>query len=96
MEEGDSKGRLSLCGGWGGGFFFGFGCAAWREFFEEEAVAGDEGGFVFGGLGGGVGEAGGVLDAQAHFVEGVGGEVAALGKTFLFVLGGFVLGIAAV
>jgi hypothetical protein len=36
---------------------------------REKAVAGDEGGFVFDGLGAGVGEAGGVLDALAHFDE---------------------------
>ena len=78
-----------------GGVFW-FLTAAWGELVEEEAVAGDEDGWVFGGLGGGVGEAGGVLDAEAHFVEGVGGEVAALGEAFFLVLGGFVLGIAAV
>lgn len=79
---------------WGGVFWFL--TAAWGELVEEEAVAGDEGGLVFGGLGGGVGEAGGVLGAEAHFVEGVSGEVAALGEAFFLVLGGFVLGIAAV
>ena len=63
---------------------------------EEEAGAGDEGGLVFGGPCGGVGEAGGVLDAEAHFVEGVGGEVARFGEAFFLVLGGFVFGIAAV
>lgn len=43
-----------------------------------------------------MGEAGGVLDAEGHFVEGVGGDVAAFGEAFLFVFGGLVLGIAAV
>ncbi len=43
-----------------------------------------------------MGEAGGVLDAEAHSVEGVGGEVAGFGEAFFLVLGGFVLGIAAV
>jgi hypothetical protein len=41
-------------------------------------------------------EAGGVLDAEAHFVECVGGEVAALGEASFVVLGGFVLGVAAI
>ncbi len=80
----------------GGGLFTGTGSAAGWELVEEVAVAGDEDGCVFGGLGGGIGEAGGVLDALAHFVEGVGGEVAGLGEAFLFVLGAFVLGIAVV
>jgi hypothetical protein len=76
--------------------FCGGGCGTWGELVEEEAVAGDEDGLVFGGFTGGVGEAGGVLDGEALFVEGVGGEVAALGEAFFLVFGGFVLGIAAV
>lgn len=88
--------RHSLWGGRGDGLVTGAGAAPWRELVEEEAVAGDEGGFVFGGFVGRIGEAGGVLGAEAHFVERVGGEVAALGEAFLFVLGGFVLGVAAV
>ena len=88
--------RHSLWGGRGGGLVPRAGAAAWGELVEEEAVAGDEDGFVFGGFVRGVGEAGGVLGAEAHFVEGVGGEVAAFGEAFLFVFGGFVLGVAAV
>ena len=78
-----------------GGVFW-FLAAARRELVEEEAVAGDEEGWVSGGFAGGVSEAGCVLDAEAHFVEGVSGEVTALGETFFLVLGGFVLGVAAV
>ena len=40
------------------GLFFGFGSIPREELVAQVAVAGDEGGFVFGGLGGGVSEAG--------------------------------------
>ena len=98
LWRGPWRRRPSLGGGrgwkWGGGFGF-LAVAGW-ELVEEEAVAGDEGGLVFGGPCAGVGKAGGVLDAEAHFVEGVGSEVAGFGEAFFLVLGGFVLGIAAI
>jgi len=95
-KRGDRNAATPLRGGRGGRFIRGAGSAAWGELVEEVAVAGDEDGFVSGGLVRGIGEAGGVLDAEALFVEGVGGEVAAFGEAFFVVLGGFVLGIAAV
>lgn len=60
---------------------------AWGEGFEEEAGAGGFGA----GLGGGVLEAGGVLDGEAEFVEGVrgagegGGELGAVGEGFVLI-----------
>jgi len=88
--------RPSLWGGRGDWLIPRTRSAAWGELVEEEAVAGDEDGFVFGGLGGGASEAGGVLDAEAHCVESAGGEIAAFGEAFLLVFGGFVFGIAVV
>ena len=52
-------------------------------------MAGFDDGFVLVGKSAGVGEAGGVLEGEAAFVEGVGGEVARGGETLLFVFRGF-------
>jgi len=60
---------------------------AWGEGFEEEAGSGGFGA----GLGGGVLEAGGVLDGEAEFVKRVrgtgdgGGELGAVGEGFVLI-----------
>jgi hypothetical protein len=72
---------------WRGGVGF-LAVAGWK-LVEEEAVAGDEGGFVFGGTCGGVGEVGGVLDAEAHFRKGEVGTAAGTGDEALHLGEGF-------